>query len=136
MPIFMHLLSVKLISLMTFMLLGRLHVLVQQSDMTSGLILSFHLGLGQRSVMTMKSTVVGFIFPETCLCPGMFVCLLRIVYVTGLGLLHLADAYLHGIGIEICGSLCLSSLEYGSNLYVGQQFKWTSDCLSAPELKR
>ena len=80
--------------------------------------------------------MVGFISPKTCLCAEMFICLPRIVYVTGLSLLHLADAYLHGIGTEICASLCLSSLEYGSNLHIGQQFKWTSDCLSTPELKR
>jgi len=73
--------------------------------------------------MTMISHMVGFISPKTCLCAGILICLL-----TGLGLLHLADAHLHGTGIEICSSLCLSSLEYGNNLHV----KWTSDCLSAP----
>lgn len=119
----MHLLSVKIIFLVTFMLPGRLRVLVQQSDMTPGLILSFHLVLGQKSVMTMKPTMVGFISPKTCLCAGMFICLLRTAYVTSLGLLHLADAYLHRIDIETCSSLCLSSLEYGNKHHVGQPFK-------------
>lgn len=104
--------------------------------MVAGLILSFHVELGQKSVIIVKSTTVGVISPQTCLCAGMCICLPRIVSVTSLGLLHFADAYLHSTGIEICSSLCLNSLKYGNNLHIGQQFKWTSDCLSAPELKR
>lgn len=92
-----------------------------------GLTLSFHRSLGQRSVMTMEFTMMEFIGPKSCPCAGMFICLLKAVY-TGLGLLHLAEAYLHGIAVKICGGLCLSSLEYGNNLHVRQQFKWTSDC--------
>lgn len=37
-------------------------MLVYESDSTSGLILGFHLGMGQRSVMTIKILYAGIYF--------------------------------------------------------------------------